>query len=849
MKNNYLLSLKSLLSASVLFLATGVFAQTNPTPQAIPYFEDFSGLTHASTTYPTGLQGWKVSSAATTVVITSGPTADHTLTANSSASSNSGGVHNYNGKIGTLASGSTNPGLVLAMNTTGYNNITLSYDIMVIRNPYDGASNTRLNEATLQYRIGTTGAFTTLTGVEYQSGTTQQTTSGVTTPQDLQARSIVLPVACENQAEIQIRWITHDMTGAGSRPSFAIDNINVDADNDGDTFLSAVDCNDNDAAIYPGATEICNFIDDDCNTITDDGITYLAVYDDLDGDTYGAGLAANYCTFPGVGYSLDNLDCDDSNIAINPAANEICNGVDDRDADGDTYGNAAVTTTTCDGAPIGYVIDDEDCDDSDLSINPGATEICNAMDEDCDGIADDGLTFVTYYKDNDGDGYGAGLYGTVTTCDGAPATYVDNDLDCEDFNATINPAADDVCNFIDDNCSGAADEGLPIFTFYLDADGDTYGNPGATLEACGPFGVMWVENSEDCDDADADVHPGVIDECNGIDNDCDGNIDDDALFTTYYLDNDGDTYGDNLDAGTTFCYVPAAPYVLDNTDCNDANNTAYPGAAELCDGIDNDCDGSTDEDLVTASVSPAGPTVLCKGDFIELTANAGPGYMYQWYKNGNLIPGATSITYNTNKSGYFQVEVSLAGGCSVLSATHGISVIAKPNANITAPNGTSLCASVKLKASYGGGYSWQWYLDGSPIPGANDYLYFPTVAGSYACRVTNASGCSRNTPAIAVTACKEGELVDGVITETFDIYPNPTIGEFVIDMTLNTTATSADMQLLNIMGEIVYNNSVSVNNGSIIESIQLNDNVPSGMYIVKVVVDGTEYTKQLVLQK
>ena len=627
------------------------------------------------------------------------------------------------------------------------------------------------------------------------------------------------------------------------------------------------DCDDTDDSVYPGVIDLCNGIDNDCDGNIDDDALFTTYYLDNDGDTYGDQLDAGttFCYVPAAPYVLDNTDCDDSDLSINPGATEICNAMDEdcdgiaddgltfityyRDADGDTYGNAAVTTTTCDGAPIGYVIDDEDCDDSDLSINPGATEICNAMDEDCDGIVDDGLTFVTYYKDNDGDGYGAGLYGTVTTCDGAPATYVDNDLDCEDFNATINPAADDVCNFIDDNCSGAADEGLPIFTFYLDADGDTYGNPGATLEACGPFGVMWVENSEDCDDADADVHPGVIDECNGIDNDCDGNIDDDALFTTYYLDNDGDTYGDNLDAGTTFCYVPAAPYVLDNTDCNDSNNTAYPGAAELCDGIDNDCDGSTDEDLVTASVSPAGPTVLCKGDFIELTANAGPGYMYQWYKNGNLIPGATSITYNTNKSGYFQVEVSLAGGCSVLSATHGISVIAKPNANITAPNGTSLCASVKLKASYGGGYSWQWYLDGSPIPGANDYLYFPTVAGSYACRVTNASGCSRNTPAIAVTTCKEGELVDGVITETFDIYPNPTIGEFVIDMTLNTTATSADMQLLNIMGEIVYNNSVSVNNGSIIESIQLNDNVPSGMYIVKVVVDGTEYTKQLVLQK
>ncbi|HRG85788.1 MAG TPA: MopE-related protein, partial [Chitinophagales bacterium] len=631
--------------------------------------------------------------------------------------------------------------------------------------------------------------------------------------------------------------------------------------------LTTGDCDDGNDAINPGETEICNGIDDDCSGVHDDGgVVFLDYYVDADGDGYGQGAAFGFCEAPVSGWSLTTGDCDDADDTVYPGVIDLCNGIDndcdgniDDDAlfttyyldnDGDTYGDQLdAGTTFCYVPAAPYVLDNTDCNDGDMSINPGATEICNAMDEDCDGIADDGLTFVTYYKDNDGDGYGAGLYGTVTTCDGAPATYVDNDLDCEDFNAAINPAADDVCNFIDDNCSGVADEGLPIFTFYLDADGDTYGNPGATLEACGPFGVMWVENSEDCDDADADVHPGVIDECNGIDNDCDGNIDDDALFTTYYLDNDGDTYGDQLDGGTTFCYVPAAPYVLDNTDCNDANNTAYPGAAELCDGIDNDCDGSTDEDLVTASVSPAGPTVLCKGDFIELTANAGPGYMYQWYKNGNLIPGATSISYSTNKSGYFQVEVSLAGGCSVLSATHGISVIAKPNANITAPNGTSLCASVKLKASYGGGYSWQWYLDGSPIPGANDYLYFPTVAGSYACRVTNASGCSRNTPAIAVTACKEGELVDGVITETFDIYPNPTIGEFVIDMTLNTTATSADMQLLNIMGEIVYNNSVSVNNGSINESILLNDNVPSGMYIVKILVDGSEYTKQLVLQK
>ncbi len=261
---------KIALMAILLFLTTFGFSQTNPVPQSIPMTQDFSALLHTSTTYPGGLQGWKVSSAATTAIITTGPTADHTLTANSSASSTAGGIHNYNGKIGLLSSGSTNPGIVLAVNTSGSNNITLSYDIMVIRNPYDGGSNTRINESVLQYRIGNTGAFTTLTGVEYVSGTTTQTTSGVTTPQNLENRSIVLPVVCDNQPEVQIRWINHDQTGAGSRPSFAVDNIVVEQDNDGDGYGAITDCNDNDAAINSAATEICDGVDNNCDGNIDD---------------------------------------------------------------------------------------------------------------------------------------------------------------------------------------------------------------------------------------------------------------------------------------------------------------------------------------------------------------------------------------------------------------------------------------------------------------------------------------------------------------------------------------------------------------------------------------------------
>ena len=270
MKIYYNTRLSISILAICLFVTSIGFAQTNPVPQVIPFTEDFSTLLHTSTTYPDGLQGWKVSSAATTAIVLTGPTADHTLTANSSASSNAGGLHNYNGKIGFLASGSSNPGIALAINTTGSNNITLSYDIMVIRNPYDGGSNTRINESVLQYRIGNTGSFITLSGVEYISGTTLQTTSVVTTPQNPESRSIVLPVACDNQPEVQIRWINHDQTGAGSRPSFAVDNIIVEQDNDGDGEGSISDCNDDDASINSAATEVCDGVDNNCDGNTDD---------------------------------------------------------------------------------------------------------------------------------------------------------------------------------------------------------------------------------------------------------------------------------------------------------------------------------------------------------------------------------------------------------------------------------------------------------------------------------------------------------------------------------------------------------------------------------------------------
>ena len=216
--------MKFIYTLLLLMLSFFVNAQTNPTPQALPYSENFSALAASSTTYPNGWQGWTISTFPGSTFNTAAAASDQLLTASADASATSGKVNNYNGKIGFQNTGSLDLSLVVAVVTTGQANIPFTYDVMTIRNPYDGASNTRLNEITLQYRVGTTGAFTTLTGMEYQNNTTTQTTA-VTTPQNLLTKTLVLPAVCDNQPIVQVRWASRQISGAGSRPSFAIDNI------------------------------------------------------------------------------------------------------------------------------------------------------------------------------------------------------------------------------------------------------------------------------------------------------------------------------------------------------------------------------------------------------------------------------------------------------------------------------------------------------------------------------------------------------------------------------------------------------------------------------------------------
>ena len=360
------------------------------------------------------------------------------------------------------------------------------------------------------------------------------------------------------------------------------------------------DCDDTNAAINPAAVEVCDGIDNDCDTQIDEGVQ-TTFYADLDNDTFGDPLnTVLACTLP-VGYVSNNADCDDTNPAINPAAIEICDGVDNdcdtqidegvqttffADTDGDTFGDAGNTILAC-TAPLGYVSDNTDCDDTDPTIFPGAMEICDGVDNDCD-LAIDETGNILFYLDADNDGFGDPLNTTMACV--PPVGYVADNTDCDDTDNTINPGATEICDGIDQNCNTLIDEGV-LITFYEDLDGDNFGNPLNTIDACtAPVG--YVTDNTDCDDSDANINPGEAELCDGIDNDCDILVDE-GVQLTFYADNDGDTYGDPLNT-VLACTAPVG-FVSDNTDCDDSNATINPAATEICDGVDNDCDTAIDE--------------------------------------------------------------------------------------------------------------------------------------------------------------------------------------------------------------------------------------------------------------
>ncbi len=500
--------------------------------------------------------------------------------------------------------------------------------------------------------------------------------------------------------------------------------IDENFDNDGDGFTTcAGDCDDTDASIFPGATESCNGVDDDCDGSVDEDFT------DADGD--------------GFVFCGPNADCDDNDPTVYPGAPEACDGVDE-DCDGavDERPNGRPLRRSCYTGPSGTAgvglcargrqectagiwgtCEDEivpepescdrrdndcdgtsdedfdqdgdgfvtcgpaeDCDDQDSTKNPGQMEVCDGKDNDCDGNVDetpggDPLTRPCYDGPADTEGKGI-CTGGVNACEGSsgystqctgqttPQMEICNELDddcdgeidesfdddgdgftecgerpdCDDTDPEVNPDALEICNNVDDDCDGIVD-GNETSCYDGPVGTATVGECRAGVATCAmgmPSGIcdgQVIPVDEVCDgldnDCDGEVDEGFDQDGDGVTS-CDGDCDDLNAFVSPELpercdctDNDCDGTLDELPFGNagSICEFGACHdfdgdgFTNCEGDCNDLDLSAFPGASEVCgDGVDNDCDGRVDENVD----EDGDGTTTCEGDCDDRFASIRP---------------------------------------------------------------------------------------------------------------------------------------------------------------------------------------------------------------------------------
>jgi len=256
-----------------------------------------------------------------------------------------------------------------------------------------------------------------------------------------------------------------------------------------------------------------------------------------------------------------------------------------------------------------------------------------------------------------------------------PAGHVADATDCDDGTAAANPGEDEVCDSIDNDCDGTADEDSAIDapTWFLDGDRDGYGLDGSTRVQCAaPTG--YAAAGGDCDDGAAAVHPAATEVCDGVDNDCSGTVDgSDAVdASTWYADADRDSFGDPTHTRLA-CTQPSG-YVVDDTDCDDDDDSVYVGATEVCgDGVVNDCDATAEEALAACGFGPTLDLSAADAKLRGVSGGDEAGYVVSGAGDVNgdgradLLVGAAYQDGAASDAGAAYLVTSASSGTSSLS--------------------------------------------------------------------------------------------------------------------------------------------------------------------------------------
>ncbi len=247
-----------------------------------------------------------------------------------------------------------------------------------------------------------------------------------------------------------------------------------------------------------------------------------------------------------------------------------------------------------------------DCNDGNAKIFPGVEEVCNNLDDDCNGKTDDNASDQkTWNEDKDQDTYGSTTVSKVACF--APPNFVVDHSDCHDDAKEIHPNEKELCDGIDNDCDEQTDENFSVGVKCDSNDSDLCKNGTLTCTA-DKLGTACVNESEE----------NIVEKCDGLDNNCNGQTDENVQ-TVYYIDVDQDGYGNDL-VTKMACDLPSG-YTLDKTDCEDLDKEIHPEAKEKCNNIDDDCSGQTDEIFSVGATCDGVDSDLCQNGTLTCTGD------------------------------------------------------------------------------------------------------------------------------------------------------------------------------------------------------------------------------------